>query len=841
MKKLFLLLFLVYTPFAYGASLDLTLDLETSQYGSNQNFLGDIILDYTGNISVNKEIEARIRNGGSNTYRVTLGDLVDDSYIFNDEKFERISSKTSMLFQDYPSYFGILLDDEATLARFTLRGEEADGNYPNNVLLDIGNDEHIDWQYAGPFKEWSRSFYTENISGDETPLGEVLIKGGRSFDKCDIINISLNEMFNATQFQIGVRASKIADGGNLKASVDGPGFSQECDLPEPGESMQEVICEVTNNDPESGEYEVCVFSSEGSVSTNYYKIPRIRVNGEDAYFLHIKIAEYETELHGETLVEGISFISGINDYYNSFCSGTCLIPISIISEHGILNISNLYTEDREGRIVNSFSEVSYKEKELVIKQQVKLPLEKFPNLKTPSKKEEYKLQIRFQGEDDEKTFSVVDAPTARIYIPRYNVAQGEHILFSGEGSSSPNGAISSWEWDFGDNTTEKGALVSQGINKVTVYVGHLEDLLDDLLNDTLVKIEETHSSLASASLDIKETSRILGYQNLIESAKANLTGFSIDYKNIKNSAASDIVKQQQYLDILEKVESLKKIVPYRLTQRIFTYTGLFPNKEDFPDPTLFKTFASAEEQELYLTKMYEFNFGNVQVNLHASDVSVVMLSGETQHFALVKKDITIDGVFDGILIEDLRNVVDDEDEITVITAGSTSSNRMIQWPIQRSMEILYLLEDVALEKTQYAFSVVYSDVELPLLKPSFEVYCGDDICEYNEEFEIDENNPGNIYFCKKDCRKEFPLWIGVVLGIVLIAGIFFFNFYRGPGSLKRKAPEKQTVVTDEYLIRLRTYIRESLERGFGKEEITNVLLEKGWDKKYIEEGFQGLQ
>src|SRR3989344_2196861 len=861
MKKTLILIFLLSIPFVFATPLDITLDLETREYGPRQSFEGDIVINYTGNISINEELEARIRNGGTNYYYAKISDLIDSSYTVNRESYEAISSNSNLTVEGSPFYFGILLDDEVNTAEFEIEGMEANGNFPNNVFLDIGNDQEIEWQYSGAFRQWSNPFYGNGMDGDETPIGDVVLKGSDSRGKCNELNLTFNEMLNSTRMQINVKATKNRDGSNLMASVDGPDFSGECDLSEPGSSLQEVSCELENDEPENGDYEICVFTSDGDININYYQLPRIRISGDDDYFISAKLAEYETELRGRTTIDANFLTDALNNYYNDFCEGTCIIPISIHKDNGEIELSNLYTEDVEGRTVNSFSTLRYKEKELVIQREVRFPLIKFPSLKTPSEKEDYRLRIKFRGEDDEKQFSVVDAPVAVIRVNRRSVAQGEGIVFNGEGSHSPNGEIISWKWDFGDNTTSDGEIVNhiysregvytvtlrakdetglQGSNTITMSVGNLEEHLDDILNDTLVKIDQARSYIGNATSLVKETSILLKYSSYIESVRTNVSNLILDYENIRDSDSSESIKERRYLEILEDVEAIKKEVPLQLRVRQFTFENIFLKKEDIPDPNLFKEFSSEEEKSLYLIKAYDFNFNHVTVNLDARDVDVTFLSGDSEHFTLVKKEIKVQGGENNLLVEDLRNIVNYNDDVVSLTPDSEISNRILSWPIQREKEILYLLKNIELEETKNAVTAVFSDIEIENPEVEIAVECGNDICEYNEEFLIYENDPENEYYCKKDCRKEFPLWIGIVLGIILIVGVYFFNFYTGPGSLKRRAPETKEKIQDIDMIRLRTYIQESLDRGFTKEDIANALLEKGWDKKYVDEGFKGL-
>jgi PKD repeat protein len=56
--------------------------------------------------------------------------------------------------------------------------------------------------------------------------------------------------------------------------------------------------------------------------------------------------------------------------------------------------------------------------------------------------------------------TALPAATAQFQSPAGGATMGQPVSFDGSGSSSPNGPIAQWSWDFGDGTTAQGATVS---------------------------------------------------------------------------------------------------------------------------------------------------------------------------------------------------------------------------------------------------------------------------------------------------------------------------------------------------------------------------------------------
>ena len=75
----------------------------------------------------------------------------------------------------------------------------------------------------------------------------------------------------------------------------------------------------------------------------------------------------------------------------------------------------------------------------------------------------------------------------------------------------------------------------------------------------------------------------------------------------------------------------------------------------------------------------------------------------------------------------------------------------------------------------------------------------------------------------------------------MVLGLFYINFYKGPGNFKDltnkvslKLFNKRLFVTEKDRINLKNYVNKALTQGFREDQIRKVLLQKGWTKKQID-------
>ena len=228
---------------------------------------------------------------------------------------------------------------------------------------------------------------------------------------------------------------------------------------------------------------------------------------------------------------------------------------------------------------------------------------------------------------------------------------------------------------------------------------------------------------------------------------------------------------------------------------------------------------------------------NVDVDMEASLIEVRYLVGNKKGL-LIDKDISVTGGSNNVLAENLIGLTNNISEVEVFSTGfSTDSwQSVLYFDAYGTRDVTYFVPGVI--EVQEVDSIVFTDVEGFSVEPyngDCDVAnncCGDDVCQVIYE---DEDS------CPEDCTKQKPWVWWIVLFVVLVAGVWYINFYKGPGNFREvtnkvtmKLFHKRMFVTPQDKINLSAYIKRALGQGFRNEQIRKVLLQKGWTNNQID-------
>ena len=125
--------------------------------------------------------------------------------------------------------------------------------------------------------------------------------------------------------------------------------------------------------------------------------------------------------------------------------------------------------------------------------------------------------------------------------------------------------------------------------------------------------------------------------------------------------------------------------------------------------------------------------------------------------------------------------------------------------------------------------------ESPLITEEFgENSCGDGICTEILEDKIS---------CPEDCTTQFNInWqLVIVLIIILILGLLYFNFFMGKKSLKEIVIKKYPFLSNTDEANLKNFISKSIAKGVPRSTIYKILLQKKWTKEQIDYVFKKVQ
>ena len=102
-------------------------------------------------------------------------------------------------------------------------------------------------------------------------------------------------------------------------------------------------------------------------------------------------------------------------------------------------------------------------------------------------------QAKFQSKPVLHIFSHICSeriPRASFTYSPETPESGEHVIFDGSSSSDPDGEIVSYEWDFGDGSTDSGSIVSHVFTTPGTYTVNLTVTDNDGMTDSLSIIVE---------------------------------------------------------------------------------------------------------------------------------------------------------------------------------------------------------------------------------------------------------------------------------------------------------------------------------------------------------------
>ncbi len=820
---------------AINVNASLVLDLKTTQYGADSLFDGTILFNSTGNYSADSSFIASTNNLDFN---ISLIQWLNNSFV------PYTLNKGSYAIQGNPWTSKQILNAKGNmLTGFSIPStSKVISNFSlvisgiGDAKIDIGNDNKLDWQYSGQQIGWGNNFYPNGYSSNSTANSEAGIKGANSIRRCEDINMTFNDLLQSSKIRINILVKKVASGADLNVSI----ANKECNVPDSSfnaDTFSSSSCEVQIDSPKSQVYQVCAYSKTGDINTVYYKLPALN----NYYFINLNTAQYNNTLNGNSVIYSDKLNTAIQNILNKCAQDKCMVPIKfILDSDGQLNIDNILLRDKNFIDFNSMYDLSLAP-DFISLNSVKIQLSRFYSLRTPNEKGNYDLKFKFLDEtSNTMQYNVTDIPIAYISISPSSVSGiNQDITFSGIKSYSKTGNITKYSWNFGDNQTAIGSIVRhsysragnytvtltiennfglKGSGSITMYIESLEKSIPDLINSTSAEISRAESNIASSPATVLETYKLFGYDSLIKKAKLNLTLIQTKYQSIASS--NDSNKGDSLNELVSDIDSIRNSVPLSIYVTVQKIENDFPDLEDIPSPEALKL--EADNIDLYKEQVYAFNQDQVKINTDIRKVDVVFINRK-DNFTLVKKQITLPSsnlkVIENFGFSNINS-------LEILKPSSYNINddfNLVEF--EDETEIVYKSD-----------SLVGKTVVIPSSISKIESsVCGDNVCTSDE----------NQSSCPKDCKPKRPWWIFILLGIIVAIGIFYINFYKGPGnfrdlgnSISIKLRKKRLFTNQKDLEKLSSYVKTVLGRGYKEQQIRPVLLKKGWTNEQINYAFR---
>ncbi|MBT3395007.1 PKD domain-containing protein [archaeon] len=826
-----------------SAGDSLEINLSKFNYGLDTNFLGNLYFSSDSLVAGDEEFSADISSCGSYSEKnIGLYELLVNSSLTNEPKYsyEKGSGSTSVSFDSSEYLIGLYMATSGMVSDFRFSVSGSGGP----LKVDVG-DDGIDWQYVGDFVGWSSPFYpNEECSSFDIEDG-VSEFNPKNFAR-EFIEVEHSGLLGELDLRVNLIVKKMEPegAGELVVRVG----SQECIINDYiGSSWESVSCDVSVNalmNPMNLEVRV-------SADNDNFRLPRYPgTSGYDYYFISLQSARHSDELGALKVVNDSVLKSAVSSYRNSDCAGEswCLVPIRLYLEsEGSVNLNSLNlaygsTED------HYFYDVSETMNEFNLSG-LAIPLDKFSSLVTPSRvDDDCRLLIEFSGEEAISRFNVSALPVAVIdsisYVP-VNLA----VEFSGQDSESSNLTIMDYSWDFGDDSSAKGAMVSHTYTSVGNYevvlnvtdsagqmgsvvksisVVSAEDHLEIELPLAVSEIEYAISSLSGLSGDLNESYYLLDYPSVLEASNVSFNNLLSNFSSIRYSNLSAVLKAQRYGEMITDLHELKQGTPKSLVMGdMFNVDNLKLNSvSDIFDYGAVSV--PSDEINYYFNDLYDFNQQNVEINMSSKILDIEFLEGSS-NLAIITKSVSVRGGSNKVLVEDLR--LYDASKIISLSHGFGGNGSILYGDMAGStITISYAIEDVSVLSA--INSVVFSQLDYytpPVVwnescnssNCSFK-WCGDNLCTRGYEDSVS---------CSEDCTSGAPVWIYVLLGLVFAGGLIYLNVERFRNI---RIPNKKSGGDSVDILKLKNYVSMVRRQGYPDAEIRNALEKKGWVKEQLD-------
>jgi len=857
LKRILYLLFLLFLVGFVSAGTEIDMELTETNYGVGQNFVGFFNISSDDLFDGDSVFEASVESCGSySDVSADIYDILQNASLTSESKYtyERTGSSDAIIlnFNHDSDLFGFYLANEiVSEIEFFIFG----GGGP--FKLDIGDDGEIDWQYVGGFSGWSLGYFPDEESSSYT-LGSAVEFNPGQVNAIESITIPHNGLSSELKIKVNAVAKTVGEtGGILKARIG----NKECEFSNIGQSWTDISCELDVGVLSNPAEMVVRISSD----SDDFRIPRYP--GSNYYFVYLENGIYSEDLTNvPTKVNDTLLVNMINQYRNENCEygEWCTVPVrAYMDDVGYSSITSLklvYGASETNNFwsleetINTFNLTG-----------LSIPLNALSALTVPdSVGDTCLLTVEFDNEDTGVVFNITERPESIIEASSLYSSVGMDINFDGTSSSSGDASVVSYTWDFGDSSsTVHGGIVSHkymaegdytvrltvtgagGYNdssSIVVHVVSLEDHLDVGLPESISAVDVADSYFSGLSGELNDTFYLLGYGNILNESKIRLEELLVNFTTIKNSASSETIKNQLYGPIATEFHEIKQRTPSRLLiidRLSIDNVGLLTFSDVFDYGGI--TGVTGSEMNYYLQAVYDFNQNNVEVDMDSKIINVDFLEGSND-YGLIEKKINVSSSSSNILVEDLRNYV--IDNIVAISPGANVADSVISWNmLGNTFNAVYLVEGLTiLERIN---SIVYSDVIYNVPEIIWDQNCASNNCTYKwcgdgkctEEYE-DEIS------CEADCVQKYPVLIYVLLLLIVAIGIFYFNFYTGPGNF-RDASNKLTVslfnkrlfTNDADMQKLKQYVTSVLKQGYKKEQVRNALIKKGWKSEQVDFAF----
>ena len=783
---------------AFGAN-SLNLELEKNVYGPFSELKGMCTLKLDDSLDLGLEQKIKISIGDRKEERDALSILMglDPDLDIQESSIELGNSASQKTFDlSATSLLGIKLPKGSEVSKIDFDVEGVSNNgYPSSPFIDFNNDDKYEWYYKGIFTGWSNEIV--NAKGlNENGASEDIIVRDNIFLYCNIIDLPYSNKFNVSaKYTVG------NTGGNISMQIfefdqevnSAYGKKGDCLLKNAGRAT-ESSCVIETDSFLSGEHLLCFYNSKS----------------EGSYFLNL-------DRDGEGSFECDSAILDGEEQCNYLQEGDFFFKVYKPNFQGEFNRIGKFSEFGKAGFEDDLNDYL-------------ADCEEDENddcniiLKIGSENRKGKARLSNLNIEYSKSGGA-SFITRKIYDVEFVNAKLLGVLGEDFNNYTLNIPLEVF-----DNLTVPNITANVSTRNVQINLGNLNDQENIQINKNIISSAQSEIDSLRLKLEslknkneLSDFFRISGID--LEKPINRMRDFKINLDAVNNNLG---------LGIGERSTEAEKII-----EQAKTYTGTFPKEidiiEDISYPRVYPEnikpeILGRESQESILALQEEVDIDNkIKV------VLVKNFDGTTSEKTLIKRTLS-SNLGEYFVFEDIPKSVAASAGAIKLSSGASvvKDDPIIKWRVNGNGEIGYLIEGNALGKISEIKTIVVSS-ESPLITEEFgENSCGDGICTEILEDKIS---------CPEDCTTQFNInWqLVIVLIIILILGLLYFNFFMGKKSLKEIVIKKYPFLSNTDEANLKNFISKSIAKGVPRSTIYKILLQKKWTKEQIDYVFKKVQ
>ncbi len=823
------------TPVVLGSTIELELD--SVSFAEGDALAGTFLLNLTEPVFSSSLLSLTVAN---TTTKRLFRDVLDESivdYVESSGTFAASNPEQSKTLV-FPSageqfvYFSLPADASVNTLTFEIIGKPYNTQYPTSVRFDVGDDGAEEWRYQGTFSGFG-SFVLPSELDESGESGSVSLTDDAAL-YCEIISLPDAKDFSiSAKYDYGDQTT-----GNITAmllsftgsgsTLQAQGGADTCDLPEPtsgGSSYRS--CAIRTSTFISGDRLICVQNkNKGTSKQSFYKLAKDQkkgvgyrcsalANGKTTcdqqiadFFIKVQLGEYTG-----ALVEHVPFDDGKTQYLfepslTSFLDSCtpvddfCAVPVRVSSTSpGNVFVSSLDIDFTSGG--SRYSDNSF-----------------------------------YDGSSTGSSFIEIDGVDLLSDAVELDFSLDVLHPVVPSVSNSSNYTL----------TLSLDALS----DSVVVHIDERAFSSSDDFEDLLDGYRALFTKLAgSSSVDA------LGLGSALDDALDELELYRVEYLTLDSSNLSSAEYDDALADLRASLADLVESLPRSVQVEKRVTDTIVPSISDLTDKVVLPSQTNAESK----SRLYEVQ-QSVTVTGTAEYVTITFLDNTTKQGTIITKTLskTLPDAFVTEVIPSF--VVFSADDLTFSVEPEIMQSLnpvIVRWPSSQASSLSYFVADDVVSSLQSMKTLVIPQ-QLREKTPASLATCGDGVCSF---IEVDgEKIPlEDQYTCPADCPGK-PL-TPVIIGLIILAlGVYYFYFYRGRYNFQalQHAPAatsfskntaaakkmKDTSPSSPFISQhdedsLFAYVRDTLNKGFPRDKIAEVLLKKNWTRDQVAYIFDRLK